>query len=74
VEEGGRTNLQRWAAAADMTANRAGLLLANDLASAERALRLTNDHELEAHLDDLVVFFVGDRASQLRRQIGIAVG
>jgi hypothetical protein len=73
VEEGGRTNLQRWAAAADMTANRAGLLLANDLASAERALRLTNDHELEAHLDDLVVFFVGDRASQLRKQIGIAV-
>ena len=34
LDEGGRTNLQRWAAAADRTAARAGLLLANDLAVA----------------------------------------
>ena len=37
VEEGGRTNLQRWASAVDCTAARAGLLLSNDL-EASRAM------------------------------------
>ncbi|MBI4700245.1 MAG: hypothetical protein HY744_03595 [Deltaproteobacteria bacterium] len=40
VEEGGRTNLQRWAAGADRTALRAGLLLCNDLGVAQRMLEL----------------------------------
>src|SRR6185295_17558903 len=34
VEEGGRTNLQRWSQATEKTACRAGLLLANDLETA----------------------------------------
>ena len=36
VEDGGRTNLSRWATAVDFTAARAGLLLANDIASAHK--------------------------------------
>src|SRR5258706_7696584 len=36
LEEGGRTNLHRWATAADRTAARAGLLLANDLGAARK--------------------------------------
>jgi len=68
VEEGGRTNLQRWANGADMTTARAGLLLSDDLAAAKRMLAiegLTTD--LESHVDDLIVFYTGDRATRLRK-------
>ncbi len=40
VEEGGRTNLQRWASAADRTAWRAGMLLSNDLRAAHAVFEL----------------------------------
>jgi hypothetical protein len=87
VEEGGRTNLQRWATAVDRTAARAGLLLANDLRAAHAVIALDgaspaspgrgrnlND---EAHagekMDDLVSFVASDRYARLRRQIGVAI-
>ncbi len=72
VEEGGRTNLQRWAHAAELTTLRAGLLLGNDLAAAKRVMELTGEHEVELKVDDLIVFYTGDRCSRLRKQIGIA--
>ncbi|NUP12324.1 MAG: hypothetical protein HOW73_40275 [Polyangiaceae bacterium] len=74
VEEGGRTNLQRWATAADLTALRAGLLLSDDLGAAQRVIRLGGELEEDAKVDDLIVFYVGDRCSRLRKQIGISVG
>ena len=73
VEEGGRTNLQRWAQAAELTTLRAGLLLANDLAAAKRVLELAGDPEIDTKVDDLIVFFTGDRCSRLRKQIGISL-
>ena len=73
VEEGGRTNLQRWAAAADFTTARAGLLIADDLDAAVSMLRLEGVMDLDAHVDDLIVFVTSDRAGKLRRQLGIAV-
>jgi hypothetical protein len=73
VEEGGRTNLQRWATSADFTAQRAGLLLANDFAAAERIIELSNEPERDAKMDDLFVFYTGERCSRLRKQLGIAV-
>ncbi len=72
VEEGGRTNLQRWSAAVDKTASRAGLLIANDLGTALGVL----EHEEGKHGDlskDLLAFAVSDRYFKLRRQLGIAV-
>jgi len=73
VEEGGRTNLQRWAHAAELTTLRAGLLLANDLGAAKRVLALGGDNEIDAKVDDLIVFFTSDRCSRLRKQIGISL-
>jgi hypothetical protein len=73
VEEGGRTNLQRWANSANFTATRAGFLLAGDLEPARAMLQLEDRSQAEAHLDDLVVFLASDRASNLRRQLGVAV-
>jgi hypothetical protein len=73
VEEGGRTNLQRWAAAADRTAARAGLLLCNDLNSAAAMLQAEDAGAAPERIDDLLVFVTSDRYANLRAQIGIAV-
>jgi hypothetical protein len=74
VEEGGRTNLQRWANGADMTTARAGLLLADDLGAAVRMLELEGATDHDARIDDLIVFYTGDRCSRIRKQIGISIG
>jgi hypothetical protein len=72
VEEGGRTNLQRWSSGADKTACRAGFLLANDLATAVAALE-AEEGRLGDRAKDLLVFSTGERYAQLRRQLGIAL-
>jgi hypothetical protein len=80
VEEGGRTNLQRWAVASDRTLARAGFLLANDLRAAHSVLSLeANDEkgagdQINEKMDDLLVFALSDRYAKLRKQIGIALG
>ncbi|MBX3218099.1 MAG: hypothetical protein KF850_39195 [Labilithrix sp.] len=76
VEEGGRTNLQRWAVAADRTLARTGLLLANDLRAAHNVLSLEaggDRAQLDEKMDDLMSFVVSDRYSKLRKQIGIGI-
>jgi hypothetical protein len=73
VEEGGRTNLQRWAGAVDATAARAGLLVADDLAAAEAILKLDDPGRAEEKMNDLLLFAVSERYAKLRRQIGVDV-
>ena len=73
VEEGGRTNLQRWTVASDRTVARAGLLLANDLRAAHNVLALEDRTHLDEQMDDLMSFVVSDRYAKLRKQIGIAL-
>jgi hypothetical protein len=74
VEDGGRANLQRWAAAVDATAARAGLLLANDLDAAAAVLRIEAPDRADERMDDLVLFAVSERYANLRKQLGVAVG
>jgi hypothetical protein len=73
IEEGGRTNLHRWASAVDRTAQRAGLLLANDLHAAHRVLEEEDAATLPDKMDDLIVFVVSDRYANLRKHIGVAL-
>jgi hypothetical protein len=73
VEDGGRTNLQRWATAAELTACRAGLLLANDLKAAAAMIQAEDGESAQERIDDLIVFVTGDRYAALRKQIGIAL-
>lgn len=73
VEEGGRTNLQRWATAADRTACRAGLLLSDDLRAASAMLDAEDPAAAGERMDDLIVFSASDRYANLRKQLGIAV-
>jgi hypothetical protein len=72
VEDGGRTNLQRWANAVDATASRAGLLLANDLDAARGVLELEDAGRAAERLDDLYLFAVSERYASLRKQLGVA--
>jgi hypothetical protein len=74
LEDGGRTNLQRWASAAERTAGRAGLLLANDLSVAHTVFESENPETTRERMDDLIVFVTSDRCARLRRQMGLAVG
>jgi hypothetical protein len=74
VEEGGRTNLQRWAGAMDKTAARAGLLLAGDLHAARAILEAEDPSKAEDKMTDLLAFVMSDRYAKLRKQIGIARG
>lgn len=76
VEEGGRTNLQRWAHGVDKTACRAGLVLCNDLQTAGRVL--AHDEKPEAggpgeRMQDLIVFACSERYFNLRKQLGLAI-
>ncbi len=73
VEQGGRTNLAKWLGAVDQTAGCTGLLLANDLKSAEEVLRLEDPKGYEQRMDELIVFFTAGRCSLLRKRIGIAI-
>lgn len=73
VEEGGRTNLLRWATAADRTGSRAGLLLSGSLEAAKTILELEDPAQAKDRLDDLIVFQTSDRYANLRKQIGIAI-
>ena len=74
VEEGGRTNLQRWASAVDCTAARAGLLLSSDLEASREMIALGDPTGAEERMDDLLVFVTSERYAKLRKQLGIAVG
>jgi hypothetical protein len=72
VEEGGRTNLQRWALATEKTSCRAGFLLANDLVTSLKVLE-PEERGLGELGKDLYAFASSERYFQLRRQLGIAI-
>jgi golgin subfamily B member 1 len=72
VEEGARTNLQRWSFATEKTACRAGFLLANDLGTALKLLE-AEERGLGELGKDLLAFATHERYFQLRRQLGIAL-
>jgi len=71
VEEGGRTNLQRWSAATEKTAARAGLVLCGDLGTA-LALLEREEGVLGELGKDLLWFSASERYGKLRRQLGVA--
>ncbi|HYJ09085.1 MAG TPA: hypothetical protein VEX18_08745, partial [Polyangiaceae bacterium] len=71
VEEGGRTNLQRWSAGTDKTAARAGLLLCGDLGTALALLQAEEGPQGEL-AKDLLWFSASDRYGKLRRQLGVS--
>lgn len=71
LDQGGKTSLRLWAQAAEFTACRAGLLTCGDLAIACEVLaREPNGAERIAEIEG---FWASDAASELRRDLGVAV-
>ncbi|MFO0662706.1 MAG: hypothetical protein U0174_02085 [Polyangiaceae bacterium] len=73
VEEGGRTNLQRWSSSVEKTCARAGLLLSGDLKAAHTILSISEEGHVEERMDDLLSFVASERYNKLRKQLGIAI-
>jgi hypothetical protein len=71
LARGGRTNLKRWARAAEWTACRTGLLLCGELQTAVNAL--SNEPGGEARIAQLEMFWASGDAGELRAQLGVAV-
>jgi hypothetical protein len=78
VDAGARTDIKRWMQTVEMTACRAGFLLANNLDIAQRmiqleppmgAVELTPKEEVE----DLVLFSVSENYFRLREALGIQI-
>jgi golgin subfamily B member 1 len=72
VEEGGRTNLQRWSQAVEKSACRAGLLLCNDALVACDTLKGEEGGFGELS-KDLIAFVTSERYFALRNELGIAI-
>ncbi len=72
VEEGGRTNLQRWASATEKTACRVGMVLGSDLNAALGVLE-AEEGKLGELGKDLLCFVTSPSYFSLRKQLGIAV-
>jgi hypothetical protein len=71
LAQGGRTNLKRWARAAEWTACRAGLLLCGELQTAVDAV--AGEPGGEARITQLETFWAGKDAGTLRMQLGVSV-
>jgi hypothetical protein len=72
LARGGRTNLKRWARAAEWTACRTGLLLCGELQTAADAL--ASEPGGEARITQLETFWASTEAGTLRAQLGVGVG
>jgi tetratricopeptide (TPR) repeat protein len=68
-------NLKRWARAIDRTGDRAGLLLAGDVAVAVRVLKpqIEDKAQLSSRLRDLTLFTISDEHHLLRTRLGYAL-
>ena len=72
LARGGRTNLRKWARAAEWTACRTGLLLCGELQVAADAL--ANEPGGEMRITELETFWASPDAGELRRRLGAAIG
>ncbi|NLE85975.1 MAG: hypothetical protein GX607_06215 [Myxococcales bacterium] len=72
VDEGGRTNLQRWSAAVEKSQCRVGLALSQDLLAACGVLE-AEEGPLGPLVQDLIAYSTSSRFLRLRKQLGIAL-
>ena len=69
--------MKKWFAAVDLTADRAGLIVAHDLATATEVAKATQEQGAPVDGDDrfreLVIFSTNRSYLEMRRQLGITV-
>jgi hypothetical protein len=76
LQSGGAIDLKKWVAAVDLTADRAGFLLAHDLGVAVQVMRATEDAASVPSKDrsrEIVLYSVSEPYLQLREKLGITI-
>jgi hypothetical protein len=77
IQSGTALDLKRWVAGVDLTADRAGFLLAHDLETAVAVIRASDDASsalpTEDRVQELVLFSVSEPYFRLRERLGISV-
>jgi serine/threonine protein kinase/lipopolysaccharide biosynthesis regulator YciM len=76
LQSGGAIDLKKWVAAVDLTADRAGFLLAHDLGVAVQVMRATEDASSVSSKDrgkEIVLYSISEPYLQLRQKLGITV-
>jgi hypothetical protein len=76
LQSGGAIDLKKWVAAIDLTADRAGFLLAHDLATAAEVMRATEDAASVAakeRVKEVVLFSIGEDYFELRQKLQVTV-
>jgi hypothetical protein len=76
LQSGGSIDLKKWVAAIDLTADRAGLLLAHDLAMTADVIRATEDAAgvaAEERVKEAVLYSISTPYLELRKKLQIAI-
>src|SRR5208283_4943541 len=76
LQSGGAIDLKKWVSAIDLTADRAGFLLAHDLTTATEVMRATEDASSVAskeRIKEIVLFSISDDYFELREKLQITV-
>lgn len=75
LQGGGSLDLRRWVAAVDLSADRAGFLLAHDMEVAIEMVKASEDPALPSRdrIKELILFSVSEDYFQLRQKLGIAI-
>jgi tetratricopeptide (TPR) repeat protein len=76
LQSGGAVDLKKWVGAIDMTADRAGFLLAHDLATAAEVMRATEDASSvpgKERVKEVVLFSISEEYLALRKKLQITV-
>ncbi len=78
MESGVDADLKRWVAGVDLTADRAGLVVADDLETAFEIIRASDEHSsavpIAERLSELLLYAVSEPYFALRQRLGIAIG
>jgi tetratricopeptide (TPR) repeat protein len=76
LQSGGAIDLKKWVAAIDLTADRAGFILAHDLGVATEVMRATEDAASvpsKERLKEIVLFSISEPYMELREKLGITL-
>jgi tetratricopeptide (TPR) repeat protein/tRNA A-37 threonylcarbamoyl transferase component Bud32 len=76
LQSGGAVDLKKWVGGIDMTADRAGFLLAHDLATAAEVMRATEDASsvpAKERVKEVVLFSISEEYLELRKKLQITI-
>jgi hypothetical protein len=78
IQQKGSIDLSRWSTAVDLTAHRAGFLVANDLALSARFIQMepatVGGMSAKDKIKELVLYSISEQYFELREHLGIAIG